>query len=564
MAGFPTPFPLAPLDPAWGLSFQNPNPFDTHPPLLQFNNSLKEDGGDDAIDDVNIDVDGLHDAANFILGNTLHYTPHNFHQPIIIPYPTTIGGCYDDTNNNKKNKNKNNNNSNVISLPVCDKCKRHYKTRDICRIKHGHTDVPWTNTYICITIDKSCIDNNGKYIIRNDHKLYVVNLPSPPQLDNNEKNSITTMSNKYVVNSCLDEKAPVCLNCKQSNRSRAYCRKKFRHRELPWNTLFVMLKLQQQHVGTCSSSGAAGSITFQSSGASSERDGDDGAIADFLNTTFRDGDGGGKIEEDNNKMPPLPTLDHLLAAAAEKEEEEEIQEEEPQQTQNQKEESNKLEAEFDINCIAPSRTFLSIISSTENSIRWLTNIAADDNTNSEEMLEKSSYQQQSREIDFLSSKPLGRDSSCRATVSVSTKTKKRKKASSTGSSWKNKSKKQKPLDNAALALQAIEYAKQQAKKEQDTALLMTQRFTRFAQQPLLMQQQQQQQLLLQQQQQQQAMYQLQDTTEQQRKLSRSNDQPYGDEAMQVAEINEPVDEDKMPILNGEDILDEAAKLAEWL
>lgn len=267
---------------AWGLL---QNPFDTQPPpQLQFNNSLKEDVGgvttttnvnDDTIIDDNIDVDGLHDAANFILGNTLHYTPHNFHQPIVIPYPTS---CYDSSTLNTNKRNKSNTN-NIISLSVCSKCKRHNKTRDICRIKYGHTDVPWTNTYICITIDKSCIDDDDeKYIIRNDHKLYVVVLPSPPQqqqlLDTNNNtnnNTITSNNNTYIANSCFDETTPVCLSCKQSNRTKAYCRKKFRHKELPWNTLFVMLKLQRQHsdVGT----------TLQPSGVSTERDGGgDGAI----------------------------------------------------------------------------------------------------------------------------------------------------------------------------------------------------------------------------------------------------------------------------------------------
>ena len=331
MAGFPAAFPLAPLDPVsellpislqyfvyifnvherlimslshehaiihvhnihklhiraqtWGLSFHGPNPFDTQP-LLQFNNSLKDGGGGGGVDDTTIDdtidVDGLHDAANFLLGNTLHYTPHNFHQSIVIPYPTTIGGCcYDNDTTHTSNNNKRNNN-NVISLPVCAKCKRHYKTRENCRVKYMHTDVPWTNSFICITIDESCIGTDGTYIIRNDQKLHAVVLPSPPPLqspDNNNEKQRRSMT-KYVVNSCLDGSAPVCLACKQSNRTKAYCRKKFRHRELPWNTLFVLLKLQQQHTadGDGGGDGGGGSITFQSSIASTERDGGDRAI----------------------------------------------------------------------------------------------------------------------------------------------------------------------------------------------------------------------------------------------------------------------------------------------
>lgn len=258
--------------------------------------------------------------------------------------------------------------------------------------------------------------------------------------------------------------------------------------------------------------------------------------ADFLDTTFRDG--GEKIEVDNNnkKMPPpLPALDHLLAAAAAKDEEKKKQVEEPQQSKDQKKEEpkkepKKLEAEFDINCIAPSRTFLSIISSTENSIRWLTNVATDNK----------SHQQQSSVPNLDESVP--------------TKKKRKKKSK----------KESKPLDNAALALQAIEYAKQQAKKEQEAALYLARKFSQQTQLT-----QQQQQLLLQQQQ---AMYQLQDTAaeQHQRKSTRGNDQSFANDEIPVAhdleEINEPEDEDKMPSIlnNGEDILDEAAKLAEFL
>lgn len=242
--------------------------------------------------------------------------------------------------------------------------------------------------------------------------------------------------------------------------------------------------------------------------------------------------------------PPLPALDHLLAAAAAKDEEKKKQVEEPQQSKDQKKEEpkkepKKLEAEFDINCIAPSRTFLSIISSTENSIRWLTNVAADDK----------SHQQQSSVPNL--------------DESVHTK-KKRKKKSKKADITASSKKKPKPLDNAALALQAIEYAKQQAKKEQEAALYLARKFSQQTQLT-----QQQQQLLLQQQQ---AMYQLQDTAaeQHQRKSTRGNDQSFANDEIPVAhdleEINEPEDEDKMPSIlnNGEDILDEAAKLAEFL
>ena len=290
--------------------------------------------------------------------------------------------------------------------------------------------------------------------------------------------------------------------------------------------------------------------------------------AEFLDSFREGGEGGG--DNINNKMPPLPTDANLSATGAAAAKDAEKQQQQQQQQTQEQTEPNKLEAEFDINCIAPSRTFLSIISSTENSIRWLTQVATEDDDNTDETSKKSSSPQQQQYYPQLNNG--GRDSSqsiLNESVTTKKKTKRKRKAKkveapSTSSMSKNNSKKSKSkvykLDNAKLALEAIEYAKAQAKKEQEAALLMTQRFARFTQQPQLIQQQQhqqqQQQQLLLLQQPQQAIYQLQDTTEKQNKSDCDNDQSYGEEEMPVANNLEEINE--------QDILDEAAKLAEWL
>lgn len=287
--------------------------------------------------------------------------------------------------------------------------------------------------------------------------------------------------------------------------------------------------------------------------------------AEFLDT-LQDEDEGERSEANNTKMPSLPNMDQLLAKQKETKRNKALE------AKKEAEANKPLGPEFDINCIAPSRTFLSIISSTENSIRWLTRVANEEDDDGSEMSKKSSFcrQQQSQEIDFMTN----------LDESIATnKTRKKKKVTKSKHTMKKpKSTRHKIDNNATLALEAIEHAKQLAKKEQNAAVLMTQRFTRFAQHPQLIQQQQQQLLL---QQQQQAMYQLQDTAEKLPKASYDNGQPSAsyengqsydeDEKMPVADdhlgvINEPEDEeDKMSsMLNGDDILDEAAKLAEWL
>ena len=49
-------------------------------------------------------------------------------------------------------------------LAVCHKCKKNYKTREMCRVRNGHTIEPWNTAYVCVTLDDSCTDVNGKYV----------------------------------------------------------------------------------------------------------------------------------------------------------------------------------------------------------------------------------------------------------------------------------------------------------------------------------------------------------------------------------------------------------------
>ena len=41
---------------------------------------------------------------------------------------------------------------------------KNYKTRDSCRVRSVHTTEPWTTAYICVTLDESCTDPEGKYV----------------------------------------------------------------------------------------------------------------------------------------------------------------------------------------------------------------------------------------------------------------------------------------------------------------------------------------------------------------------------------------------------------------
>jgi hypothetical protein len=72
-------------------------------------------------------------------GNVLTFTPPGFKHTLNVKFPD-------------------------CRLAVCEKCKRNYKTRDMCRVRNSHTTEPWTTAYMCFTLDDNCTDANGKFI----------------------------------------------------------------------------------------------------------------------------------------------------------------------------------------------------------------------------------------------------------------------------------------------------------------------------------------------------------------------------------------------------------------
>ncbi|CAJ1945637.1 unnamed protein product [Cylindrotheca closterium] len=130
-------------------------------------------------------------------GNVLTFTPPGFKQSLNVKFPDS-------------------------RLPVCEKCKKNFKTRDMCRVRNGHTAAPWTTAFICMTLDDSCTDAHGKYV---DKPFTVRMVPWQP----------------YCVKEPFDPKTPVCAGCKRTNRTRSFCRERHRHRQLPWCTVYCVL-----------------------------------------------------------------------------------------------------------------------------------------------------------------------------------------------------------------------------------------------------------------------------------------------------------------------------------
>lgn len=115
-------------------------------------------------------------------------------------------------------------------LPSCDKCKRHYKTRELCREVKKHNGLPWTKVFICMTLDPSCYDERTNRFLVAD---YADLTASPTE----------TLPYQLKPDVEVDPNMPMCLDCKNKNYTRVSCRGKKgnSHRYLPWGTVYVTL-----------------------------------------------------------------------------------------------------------------------------------------------------------------------------------------------------------------------------------------------------------------------------------------------------------------------------------
>jgi len=134
--------------------------------------------------------------------NVLTFTPKGFSHSVDVPFPDR-------------------------RLPVCTRCKKYFKTRECCRTRDGHTALPWSLSYVCMTLDPSCTDGKGKVF---DGPLIARALPDQP----------------YIMKGEIDPMTPICTMCKDKNYTRSYCRSKKKHPFLPWSTVYVILSRKSE------------------------------------------------------------------------------------------------------------------------------------------------------------------------------------------------------------------------------------------------------------------------------------------------------------------------------
>ncbi len=132
-------------------------------------------------------------------------------------------------------------------------------------MRDRHTEVPWSTTYICVTLDDSCFtrNNNGEMSLVEEGPFRFVarSVTGPPAAYRSKGDTLG------------GTKAPICMACKDKNYTRHHCRVKNKHLELPWGTVYVMMSAVRSgsnHTGS-SPTGFNNDIDSVSESAGSKR-----------------------------------------------------------------------------------------------------------------------------------------------------------------------------------------------------------------------------------------------------------------------------------------------------
>jgi len=244
-------------------------------------------------------------------GNILTFTPPGFKQILNVKFPDS-------------------------RLAVCEKCKKNFKTKDMCRVRNTHTAPPWTTAYVCVTIDESCTDEDGKFI---DKPMTLRMVTWRP----------------YSVRKPFHQKTPVCASCKRTNRTRSFCRERHKHRQLPWCTVYVLLSAYDQADPATVVAGASKPLDEGEEDSKSPSSTDPAAVAPENKEEETNGqghDGTTGLNGGSKKTAPAPAADVASASS------ETIS-------------SDVDDQGDDINEIPESRTFLAKVNSRGSSIHWL-------------------------------------------------------------------------------------------------------------------------------------------------------------------------------------------------
>jgi hypothetical protein len=113
-------------------------------------------------------------------------------------------------------------------LPVCLRCKKNYRSRELCRQRDEHKSLPWQTTYIIVTLTESVLEK------REDGSQYITDMPVVATLQ--EMPDLCRGPADGFMS-----KQPICKMCKEKNYTREYCRTTSKHTTPPYQTVYIKL-----------------------------------------------------------------------------------------------------------------------------------------------------------------------------------------------------------------------------------------------------------------------------------------------------------------------------------
>lgn len=113
-------------------------------------------------------------------------------------------------------------------LPVCLRCKKNYRSRELCRQRDEHKALPWQTVYVVVTLTDEVLEKGE------DGKLSVADIPVVAELQE------TPDMCRGPADGFMS-KQPICKICKEKNYTRDYCRATSKHTTPPYQAVYVKL-----------------------------------------------------------------------------------------------------------------------------------------------------------------------------------------------------------------------------------------------------------------------------------------------------------------------------------
>lgn len=113
-------------------------------------------------------------------------------------------------------------------LPVCDRCKKNYRSRELCRQRDGHRALPWQTTFVVVTISDDVLEKVEDGTYRYLDVPVIAELQQIPEMCRGPADG-------YML------KEPICKVCKEKNYTRDHCRNTLKHTTPPYQCVYVKL-----------------------------------------------------------------------------------------------------------------------------------------------------------------------------------------------------------------------------------------------------------------------------------------------------------------------------------